>query len=183
MRDTKHEIIHFWFDELEPQLWFQSTPQIDAEIAERFSVSHEMAGDGLCDDWSIDSDGCLALVILLDQFPRHMYRASPKAFATDARALLIAKQAISKGFDQILDPVKRGFLYLPFQHSEEFSDQERSVALFGSMKDVNSTGFMYAERHYEPIRLFGRFPHRNDVLGRESTAEEIEFLKTHGGFL
>ena len=183
MRDTKEEIIHFWFEELEPQLWFQSTPQIDEDIRERFEVTYEMADDGLCNSWSIDAEGCLALVILLDQFPRHMYRGTPKAFGTDEQALLIAKQAIHKGFDQVLDIVKRGFMYVPFQHSEVLSDQKRSVELFEVIKDDNPTGFMYAERHLVPIEKFGRFPHRNEILGRESTEEEIEFLKTHGGFL
>ncbi len=183
MRDTKHEIIHFWFEETEPQLWFQSHPEFDEEVRERFGVTHEMADDGLCNAWSVDAEGALALVILLDQFPRHMYRGTPKAFATDERALLVAKQAVHKGFDQIMEPVKRGFLYLPFQHSENLLDQERSVELYGSMKDENPAGDIYARRHYEPIKRFGRFPHRNEILGRESTEEEIEFLKTHDGFL
>lgn len=183
MRDTKDEIIHFWFEELQPQLWFQSTPQIDEDIRERFGTTLEMADDGLCNNWSVDAHGCLALIILLDQFPRHIFRGTPKAFATDERALLIAKEALHKGFDQVLDPVKRGFLYIPFQHSESLSDQERSVALYGAMQDDNPTGFMYAQRHHEPVKLFGRFPHRNKILGRETTPEEKAFLETHGGFL
>ncbi len=183
MRDTKQEIIHFWFEETAAQQWFQSNPGFDAEIRERFGVTCEMAGDGLCNAWSVDADGCLALVILLDQFPRHIYRGTPKSFATDESALIVAKQAVHKGFDQILEPVKRGFLYVPFQHSENFSDQERSVALYSAMEEENPAGHMYAMRHYEPIKRFNRFPHRNEILGRESTEEEIEFLKTHSGFL
>ena len=183
MRDTKHEIIHFWFEELEPQLWFQSTPQIDEDIAERFGVTLEMADDGLCNAWSVDAEGCLALVVLMDQFPRHIHRGTSKAFATDERALLVAKQALHKGFHQVMEPVKRGFLYLPFQHSENLQDQERSVELYTAMKDDNPAGHMYALRHHEPIDKFGRFPHRNEILGRESTEDEVEFLKTHGGFL
>ena len=183
MRDTKQEIIYFWFEETEPQLWFQSHKELDDEISDRFGATYEMADDGLCNSWSIDADGCLALIILLDQFPRHMFRGTPQAFASDEKALLIAKQALHKGFDQVLDVVKRGFLYIPFQHSEKLEDQKRSVELYGTMKDENLTGHIYAQRHYKPIELFGRFPHRNKILGRESTEEEIEFLKTHDGFL
>ncbi|MCB9982224.1 MAG: DUF924 domain-containing protein [Rhodospirillales bacterium] len=183
MRDTQQEILHFWFEELDPQQWFQSSESVDAEIRERFSVTHEMAADGLCQHWAVDADGSLALIIVLDQFPRHMYRGTPKAFASDERALLIAKQAVHKGFDQVLEPVKRGFLYLPFQHSETLSDQKKSVELFGAMATDNPAGDMYAKRHYVPIEKFGRFPHRNEILGRDSSAEEVEFLKTHKGFL
>ncbi|MEZ5815158.1 MAG: DUF924 family protein [Alphaproteobacteria bacterium] len=183
MRDTQQEILHFWFEELEPQQWFQQSDAVDEEIRERFSVTHEMAADGLCQHWAVDADGSLALVIVLDQFPRHMYRGDPKSFASDERALLVAKQALHKGFDQILEPVKRGFLYLPFQHSETLSDQKKSVELFGAMAEENPAGDMYAKRHLVPIEKFGRFPHRNEVLGRESTDEELEFLKTHKGFL
>ena len=183
MRDTQQEIIRFWFEEVSPQQWFQSNPELDEEIRARFEVTHEMADDGLCNSWGVDAEGSLALVILLDQFPRHMYRRTPKAFASDERALLVAKQAVHKGFDQVLEPVKRGFLYLPFQHSENLQDQKKSVELFGAMADDNPAGDMYAKRHYVPIEKFGRFPHRNEILGRESTEEEIEFLKTHKGFL
>ena len=183
MRDAKYEILHFWFEELEPQQWFQSTPAVDDEIRERFNVVYDMAHDGLCNNWAIDADGALALIIVLDQFPRHMFRDTPAAFATDQDALLIAKQAVHKGFNQILEPVKRGFLYLPFQHSENLSDQKKSLELFGAMARENPAGDMYARRHFVPIEKFGRFPHRNHILGRESSAEEIEFLKTHKGFL
>jgi len=183
MRETKNDVLEFWFEELAPQQWFQASDATDEAIKERFSAIHEMAVDGACDEWAVDVDGALALIIILDQFPRHMFRGTPQAFATDKKALLIAKEAISKGFDQVLNPTKRGFMYLPFQHSEVLTDQRRSVELYESMKDVNPTGHMYAVRHFEPIDKFGRFPHRNDVLGRDSTEEEIEFLKTHKGFL
>ena len=183
MREAKMDVLTFWFEETAPQQWFQQSDELDALVRERFAGTHEMAKDGHCDDWAHDADGALALVVLLDQFPRHMFRGTPESFATDKQALLIAKDAIHKGFDQVLNPTKRGFLYLPFQHSEHLPDQKRSVELFGSMKNVNPTGYMYAKRHYEPIEKFDRFPHRNEVLGRESTAEEVAFLATHGGFL
>lgn len=177
MRDTKQEIIHFWFEETQPQQWFQSNPEYDAVIREHFAVTYEMGKDGLCHDWAVDAEGALALVILLDQFPRHMFRGTREAFATDEKALLFAKQAISKGFDQIMEPVKRGFLYVPFQHSENMSDQNRSAELMGAMKNENPAGYNYAMRHKAVIERFGRFPGRNAVLGRDSTPEELEFLK------
>lgn len=180
MRDTRYEILGFWFEEVSPQQWFQKNPELDKIIKERFYATYEMAKDGLCDDWAHDEDGALALVILLDQFPRHIFRDQPEAFDTDKKALLIAKDAISKGFDQILEPVKRGFLYVPFQHSEELRDQERSVQLMGAMKDLNPTGYDYAVRHRDVIEKYGRFPHRNKVLGRENTSEEEEYLAQPG---
>ncbi len=183
MRDTQNEILRYWFEQLEPQQWFQQSDAVDEEIRERFAVTQKMAADGLCNQWAVDADGALALIILLDQFPRHIFRNTPQAFESDERALLVAKEAVHKGFDQILEPVKRGFLYLPFQHSEQLSDQKRSVELFGAMAKANPAGDMYAKRHYVPIEKFGRFPHRNEILRRESTDEEIEFLKTHKGFL
>lgn len=176
MRDTKQEIIRFWFEETRPEQWFQVTESFDNLIRERFAATCDMAGEGLCDSWSADAEGCLALVIVLDQFPRHIFRDRPEAFATDRKALLIAKHAISKSFDQLLDPVKRGFLYLPFQHSEDLHEQNRSVELYGAMKEENRTGYEYAVRHQEVIEKFGRFPHRNYILGRESTPEEEEYL-------
>lgn len=183
MRDTKYEVLGFWFEETQPQQWFQQNPDLDAAITERFGVTYDMGKDGLCNDWAVDADGALALVILLDQFPRHMFRGTERSFESDERALLIAKQALHKGFDQVLEPVKRGFLYLPFQHSEVLADQKKSVDLFGAMAEQNPAGDMYAKRHLVPIEKFGRFPHRNELMGRESTEEEIEFLKTNKGFL
>ncbi len=180
MRDTKQEIIHFWFEETQPQQWFQKSPDFDALVRNRFSTIYEMAKDGLCNNWSSDAEGALALVIVLDQFPRNMFRDTPAAFATDEQALLAAKQAIAKGFDQILEPVKRGFLYVPFQHSENMNDQNRSVELMGAMQYDNPAGYDYALRHRVVIEKFGRFPHRNKILGRENTPEEEEYLKLPG---
>lgn len=177
MRDTRQEIIHFWFEETDPQQWFQANPEYDDMIRERFLVTYQMAKDGLCNDWAADAEGALALVILLDQFPRHMFRGKAEAFGTDEKALLFAKQAISKGYNQIIEPVKRGFLYVPFQHSEDLSDQNRSVELMTAMKDDNPAGYNYALRHHAVIEKFGRFPHRNVILGRQNTPEELEFLK------
>lgn len=183
MKDGQQEILNFWFTETQPQQWFQKNEEFDQKIKENFLEIYEMARKGLLDDWKKDADGCLALVILLDQFPRNMFRGSPQAFATDSQALLIAKHAVGKGFDQILEPVKRGFLYMPFQHSESMADQKRSVELFGKMKEDNPVGYQYAQRHYDVIDEYGRFPHRNKVLERENTPEEEDYLaQPNAGF-
>lgn len=180
MRDTKEEILHFWFEETAPSQWFQKNEVFDGQITDRFLVSYEMAANGLCDGWSSEPDGCLALCLLLDQFPRNMFRGLPRAFATDKKALLVAKYAISKKFDQLLPPIQRRFIYLPYEHSEKLSDQEKAVALFAAMKEHDPMGYDYAVRHYEVIERFGRFPHRNKVLGRENTPEEEEYLAQDG---
>jgi uncharacterized protein (DUF924 family) len=183
MRDGRYEILQFWFEDISPQVWFQISAEFDLEVKERFLSIYQMTRDGLSHHWAGDADGSLALCIVLDQFPRHMFRGLPQAYESDAKALNYSKQAIQKGFDQILDPVKRGFLYLPFQHSEDLAEQKRSVELFGKMERDNPTGYRYAQRHLEAIEKFGRFPHRNQVLGRTSTPEELVFLKERDGFL
>lgn len=180
MRDTRQEVLHFWFKETEPQQWFQKNEDFDNEIRGRFLVTWEMARDGLCDSWNKDAEGCLALCIVLDQFPRNMFRGSPDAFATDGHALSVAKHAVSGGFDQVLAPVKRRFIYLPFEHSESLQEQEKSVALFAKIKDDDPVGYDYAVRHLEVIKEFGRFPHRNALLGRKNTPEEEEYLAKPG---
>ncbi|MCC6598117.1 MAG: DUF924 domain-containing protein [Alphaproteobacteria bacterium] len=183
MRDLKHEIIHFWFEETAPQQWFQKSPDFDALVRERFGAAYERMRENPDETWAGNAEGALALCIILDQFPRHMFRDTPEAFSTDALALSIVKQALTKGFDQVLEPVKRGFLYLPFQHSEDLAEQERSLKLYTAMKDENPAGYIYAVRHHDAILRFGRFPHRNVVLGRENKPGEAEFLKEKDGFL
>ena len=113
MRDTKQEILNFWFVETEPTLWFQRNPEFDATISDQFSITYDMAKDGLCHDWSVDAAGALALCLVLDQFPRRMFRGTSQAYATDEKALLIAKQAVHRGFDKVLPPEQRFFMYLP----------------------------------------------------------------------
>ncbi len=176
MRDTKNEIIHFWFEETEPQLWFQNNAEFDTEVKERFGVTYDMAKDGLCNDWNVDEEGALALCLLLDQFPRRIYRGSAAAFETDEKALLVAKQAVSKSFDQLLSPEKRFFIYLPFEHSENMSDQKRNLDLFKSMERENPIAYRTAQRRFAVFERFGRFPERNAALERESTPEELEYL-------
>lgn len=177
MRNSKHDILDFWFKETSPQQWFQVSEDFDALVREHYTVLYHNAASGMIDDWQMDSDGALALCIVLDQFPRNMFRGEAQAYASDKRALLIAKQAIHKGFDIILTPLKRRFLYLPFEHSENLSDQRRSVQLFESMKNDDPIGYEHALKHAAVIERFGRFPGRNKALGRESSPEEIEYLQ------
>ena len=180
MQSSAKDIIDFWFEDTQPQQWFQVNPEFDADLSDRYAGMINMAADGVLDGWNKDADGCLALVLLLDQFPRNVYRDTPKAFENDSKALLVAKHAIAKGFDQILNPVKRRFLYLPFEHSENINDQHKSVELFESLKDEDPLGYDYAIKHFKVIDRFNRFPHRNGVLGRENTPEEDIFLKEEG---
>lgn len=180
MRDTKNEVLKFWFEETQPQQWFQKNDAFDADIRDRFMVTYDMARKDMCLDWTKDAEGVLALCLVLDQFPRNMFRGDPKMFETDAKALLIVKEALHKGFDHILPTMKRRFVYMPFMHSEELKEQKRSVALFETMKDDEPLSYEYAIKHMEVIEKFGRFPHRNKVLGRESTEEELGYLKLPG---
>jgi len=181
------EVLSFWFGEgadygKSRKAWFVKNPEFDREIAAKFLPLYEQAASGALDPWQALSGECLALVIALDQFPRNLFRGEAKAFATDARALGAARQAIDAGHDAGMLPVERLFLYLPFEHSESLDDQWRALALIGRLapwpetKDV----FAYAVRHWEIVRRFGRFPHRNAALGRASTPEELEFLQQPG---
>ena len=160
------------------EVWFKSEPTFDARIAEAFAADQERAASGALDRLMETAAGCLALVLLLDQFPRNMFRGAPRAFATDAKALAVTRHAFIRGFDQDLSKWPRLFLYLPLEHSEALADQERSVELVREIGDAAQVD--YAVRHRDIIARFGRFPHRNAVLGRESTPEEVEFLKEEG---
>jgi uncharacterized protein (DUF924 family) len=170
------EVLEFWFD-THPEDWFVKRAAFDEEIRARFLALHESAAAGSLAAWRGDSRACLALVILLDQFPRNMFRDTARAFATDPQARDAARVILERGWDQAMKESERLFAYLPFEHSESIDDQELSCAL---MKDFDPKLRDYAERHRDIIRRFGRFPHRNDILGRESTAAEIEFLKVPG---
>ncbi len=183
MKDFQKDVLEFWFVETQPQQWFQVNEDFDQQVIDRFSEPYTMATRGEFDEWQKDADGALALIILLDQMPRNMFRGTPKAFETDKKALVVSKYAISKGLDQVLNAQKRRFLYLPFEHSENMSDQKRSVELFEKIKDDDPLGYDYAVRHYKVIEKYGRFPHRNKILGRENTPEEEVYLsKPDSGF-
>ncbi len=180
MRDTKNEVLRFWFEETLPAQWFQKNEAFDADISERFILTYEMAKKDLCAPWAKDADGVLALCLVLDQFPRNMFRDSAKSFETDDKVLLIVKEALHKGFDKILPPVKRRFIYMPFMHSENIGEQARSVELFATMKDEYPLSYDYALKHFDVIEKFGRFPHRNKILGRKSSSQELQYINLAG---
>ncbi len=179
------KVLRFWFGDTEPgaapkprEVWFKPTPEFDMVISERFLADYERAAAGDLADLMADVEGCLALTILLDQFPRNMFRGTARAFTADALALEAARHAVEHGFDLKLHPVQALFQYLPFEHSEDLDDQNRSVALFEALG--NAEWIDYAVRHRDIIARFGRFPHRNTALGRETTPEEAEFLTQPG---
>ena len=180
------ELLDFWFGPHgHPErgtlrkIWFTPNAEFDAEIRERFHEDVLEAGRGRLDGLSGTADGVLALLILLDQFPRNLFRGEARAFAYDGKARAVARLAIGMGLDKVLSPVERVFIYLPFEHSEDIEDQIRSVALFKTLPPViwRDEVIDYAIRHHDIVAQFGRFPHRNAVLGRASTAEELAFLQ------
>lgn len=175
-------LLDFWFAEDTKPRWYDSSKGFDDLCRQRFGDLTEKAAAGDLAAWEHSAEGALALCLLLDQMPRNLFRGTPKAFASDPKAAAVAARAIERGFDQALDPERRKFLYLPFMHSEVLADQERSVALSEALNDEGT--LHYANDHADIIRRFGRFPHRNKILGRTSTAEEEAFLaagaKTYG---
>jgi uncharacterized protein (DUF924 family) len=169
------DILKFWFAQTEPDQWFEKDPTFDTGIRQRFLGLHEILVSRGNNDLLADAQTALATVIVLDQMSRNMFRDTPRAFAADPQALRLAKAAIARGFDARLTKHQRMFLYLPFQHAENRKSQARSVALMASLTDPELQ--KWAEAHRAIVDRFGRFPHRNAVLGRISTPEEIEFLK------
>ena len=169
-------ILSFWFDEVGPQQWFTSDPTLDEAIRRRFLATHEaIAADFDLAANMVSPRQALATVIVLDQLPRNLFRGTPRAFATDPLALLVAAEAVGRGLDRALEPPQRMFLYLPFEHSEAIADQDRSVELIGSLGDAR--WLAYAHAHRDIIARFGRFPHRNAINGLASTSEEQAFLQ------
>ena len=194
---TPEVILYFWFGAhagdamtatAQRRLWWAKDPAIDAEIRSRFAPLVQAAAFGKHDDWAATPRGRLALILLFDQFPRNMHRGSPRAFAYDGLARALALDAIAAGADAALRPIERVFCYLPLEHSEHLAHQEQCVALYQALtgdaapalREAFASYVNFAERHRDIIRRFGRFPHRNAVLGRTSTPEEIEFLKQPG---
>lgn len=177
---SPEQIRDFWFsDEMRPY-WFERSDAIDQKITETFGPTYQAAHDGALDHWIETPEDALALIIALDQFPRNMFRGSPRSFESNDIALRHARAALDRGHDAQVAADARSFFYLPFMHSEDLADQERSVALYQVLG--NEIGLKFAEEHRDIVARFGRFPHRNAVLGRETTEEEAEFLKTHSGF-
>ena len=164
------EVLDFWFG-LQPEQWWKADPELDVEIGERFAALWEEQAGRPTADFLASPQQALAGIVLFDQLPRNMFRGHADSFATDHMALGIARSAVEAGFDEQLSPKERGVLYMPFQHSEELEDQRRSVALFTALGDDFQLGF--AKKHLEVIERFGRFPHRNALLGRSPRPEEI----------
>lgn len=179
MRTSPEDVLDYWFSEPMETRWFGPSAEIDSEIAQRFGDLHRRAAAGLLDDWAGQPRGALALVILLDQFSRNLHRGRPEAYANDEKAVRIARAAIAQGFDGMLEGWERAFLYMPFMHSEHLEDQEDSVRLFTAAGLDNAA---YALHHRDLVRRFGRFPHRNAILGRASTPEETAYLASEGAF-
>lgn len=191
--DAVHE---FWFGPLDATglsppdrhpLWFQSKPDTDKTCRERFGGLIEEALRGKLDDWADSDRGLIALVVLLDQFTRNIYRNTPGAFSGDARALALAQHCIAHGHHQRLPVIHQVFLFLPLEHCEDLEVQEECVTLFGELATVTGLPQLadfarYAVAHRDVIARFGRFPHRNSILGRDSTAAELQHLEQHGGF-
>ena len=172
------DIVSFW-REAGPEKWFEKDDEFDLMIRSRFLAIHEAAARGEIAAWEETAEGALALLILLDQFPRNMFRNSARAFATDHLARAVADRALARGFDQETDATMRPFFYLPFMHSELLADQDRCLQLYEALGDPQQLKF--AATHRDIIVKFGRFPHRNRLLGREMTPAEREFLDS-GGF-
>lgn len=176
------EILTFWFGgadlgvEMEKrQVWFRSTPEFDRYLIDRYTEVHERAAAGELDHFRQTPEDCLTLIMALDQFPRNIYRGTPRAFATDPQARDAARYALDSGYDRAFSRWPRTFVYLPFEHSEALPDQDRALALYRSLGNEDS--LKAAVGHHDAIRRFGRFPHRNAVLGRPNTPEEEEYLK------
>lgn len=176
-------VLGFWLNEIGRKGWYLREDAIDQAIRERFAEIYEAAARGALDGWRATPDGALALIILLDQFPRNMFRDDPRAFATDAKAREIAHEAIGKGFDLRIAEPERMMFYMPLEHSEDLADQDRSVALFAERMPSEKEGVRYAEAHRDVIRRFGRFPMRNAALGRASTPAEQVFIDAGGRWI
>ena len=174
------QVLDFWFAEGTRRAWFRSTPELDARIREQFEAAWRRAAHGDMDHWATSAEGALALVIMLDQLPLNMFRGQPGSFATEHKAIAVCKAAIDADLDRPLSGSQLAFLYMPLMHSEALADHDRSVALFEAAGLDDNLRF--ARHHRELIRRFGRFPHRNAILGRDSTAEESAYLASDQAF-
>lgn len=175
-----NKILDFWFDATNSRHWFEATEAFDERVRGHFGGLYVEAAQGRLDSWTETPNGALALCILLDQVPRNIHRGAAQAFATDAHGRAVARQILARGFDRLYPTDDhRMFCYLPFEHSEDIDDQRLSVRLFGER--ISNAGYSeYARQHLVIIERFGRFPHRNLILGRTSTPEEVEFLSSEG---
>lgn len=174
------EIIEFWYSSRIKEQWFSATVDLDREIETKYAFLWKQASRGDLSAWLETAKGCLALAIILDQFPLNMFRGKPESFSTEAMAIEVVQHALDKEYDKQLQPHLLPFLYMPLMHSENIKDQEYSVALF---KATNlKSNLEFAEHHKNIIEMYGRFPHRNEILGRESTEQELAYLNSKHAF-
>ncbi len=178
---TPGDILAFWYSEPMASRWFSATPELDAEIRAKYERVWLAAQEGRLDEWKNSPQGCLALVIVLDQLPLNMFRGDARSFSTEQQAVEVCKLAIARGYDREIAPERLGFLYMPLMHSESLLDQDLSVRLFEQAGLEGNLRF--ARHHRELIRRFGRFPHRNVILGRDSSREELDYLGSKEAFL
>jgi len=172
------EVLKFWFEETKPAQWWKKDTEFDTRISERFSALHARVAQCELYQWRQSARGRLAEIIILDQFSRNMFRNSPGAFVNDHTALVLAQEAVGQGLDLLVNQVERGFIYLPYMHSESRAIHEVAERLY--LQHGSQSGLEWERKHKAIIERFGRYPHRNAVLGRKSTAEEIAFLKQPG---
>lgn len=172
------QVIDFWFKEIDPSQWWVKDSVFDNTIEQRFKKVHQQAAAGELYIWRETAHGRLAEIIVLDQFSRNMYRDTPKAFAFDAMALILSQEAVNIGADKELTPTERAFLYMPFMHSESLAIHQRAIALFDQPQMEHNLDFEI--RHKDIIERFGRYPHRNEIVGRQSTPQEVAFLTEPG---
>lgn len=173
-KNWHNDVLTFWFDELTPQQWYTSDDKLDELIKQRFGSTLAILSDQLPDDVMQNSHKCLAAIICFDQFTRNSYRGSGKAFAQDEKALKLAQHIVEMRWDKSMDPMQQQFAYMPFMHAEDIHMAEVSLKFFSQMGDESLKS---AQEHYDIIKQFGRYPHRNEVLGRFSSPEEIDYLK------
>ena len=175
---TPSDVLDYWFSEKSKQFWFASTPQIDNEIKVRFESVWEKAVEGEYSQWRETADGSVALIVILDQLPLNMFRSDPKGFQTENMAVEVALNAINNGFDEELNDEKLLFLFMPLMHSENIDHQNLQVYLF----DKYNFNLEFSKHHRDLVKKFGRFPHRNEILGRMSTMEELDYLLSDNAF-
>lgn len=174
------DIIEFWYSDSMQQRWFSSTPELDDQIKERFEHVWVSSSKGEFDEWSNTPEGSLALIIVLDQFPLNMFRGEARSFQTEKKAVEVALSAIDQGFDEQLSKAHLAFLFMPLMHSENIEHQDLSVKFY--KKHDLKANIKFAEHHRDIVRKYGRFPHRNQILGRKSSKEEIEYLNSESAF-
>jgi uncharacterized protein (DUF924 family) len=179
-KETPASIVAFWFDETVKPLWYNSTPEFDQQMRDRFMSLYNNAAEGKLSEWESSAVGALALVIILDQFPLNMFRGEKTSFATEAMSREVAQRAMDKRLDEPLTDEQKMFMFLPFMHSESLKDQDHSISLFRNAGLDDK--LQYAEHHRNIVKRFGRFPHRNEILQRKSTTEEINWLASDDGF-